>query len=159
MEKEIFKKEAIRKSLLLINEPPENWKTFNNELHTKIIEDVSQTAFNHYLKEDELPVLECVLQNNFVLITTDRIVSSFGNNNEEMFLQDVVKLGNEFDNENFKIVDGRLPKTNIISVIGKGDKELLFEIDSYYPAHFVRTLIINMSYFLKNGKWFWKPNS
>jgi len=32
----------------------------------------------------------------------------------------------------------------------------LFEIDSFYPANFVKMLIINLESYISNGKWFWK---
>jgi hypothetical protein len=154
---EIFKNEAIQKTLLLINESPENWRTFNDELHTYIIGDSSQMKSGVLLKNNEAPVLECVLEDSFMLITTDRIISKLDSCYEEILLQEIVNLGNEYERENNRIIDGRLPKTNIISINGKNGKKLAFKIDSYYPAHFARTLIINMSNYLKCGEWFWNP--
>ena len=157
MNSEIFKKEAIQKTLLLINEPPKNWKTFNDQLHTHIIEDDFQMTSDVSLKTNELPVLECILDDSFMLITTDRLISKIENNYQEIQLREIVDLGNDYENDNHRIIDGKLPKINIITVIDKNDKKLAFKIDSYYPAHFVRTLLINMSHYLKHGKWFWSP--
>jgi hypothetical protein len=75
MKGEELKRLAIEKALLLVDEPPENWKTFNDKLNTFILKDREQVRSKIEFNKEEEPILECVLIDSFFIVTTERIVS------------------------------------------------------------------------------------
>ena len=153
----VNKNEVILKTLELIDKNPGEWITFNDKLNTKIVDDSNLLELDLELNQDEEPLLECVLENSFVVITTKRIFSEYNDYKYEMDLRDFEGFGNEYEKKNHELIEGKRPKTNIVSVKSKySDKRLLFEIDSFYPANFVKMLIINLESYISNGKWFWK---
>lgn len=165
MEVQEFKSKALQVTLKCIDEHPENWRTFNDQIHTILIDGKRDTFSEVTLGNGELPILECVLDKSFVLITTKRILSSISDENYEMPLIDVTGLSDKYESDNYKVVNDKRPKTNLILVLGKEGAELPFIIDSYHPAFFVKILIQNLSCFLTSGEWYlnpsrdWKPNS
>lgn len=155
----MLKQLAMEKTMPLIDEPPGNWKTFNDKLNTNIVGDKSQLISKINLGTNEEPILECVLPDSLLVVTTERVVSEMSGTHDEVWLNEFDGFGNDYEYENNKLTDGRLPKTNLITIkrINKGN--LYFRIDSYYPAHFVKVLIQNLASYQKNGKWFWNPKS
>jgi hypothetical protein len=151
----VNKNEVIKKTLELIDRTPEEWITFNDKLNTKILDESNLLELE--LVHDEYFLLECILENSFVVITTKRILSKYRDCRYEMNLSDFNGFSNEYEKKNHELINGKGPKTNIISVKNKhSDEKLLFEIDSFYPANFVKMLIMNLESYINNGKWFWK---
>lgn len=152
-----FKLEAIKVTLKAMDNSPDKWMTFNDKIHTYIIDKI-QMKSGVQLFSSEVPILECVLENDFLLITTERLVSSLFNNHYEMYIKEVIGFSNEFVKENNTKIDGKLPKTNIMVVKGNENKKLLFKIDSYHPAYFVKILIYNLSSYIRYGSWYLNPS-
>lgn len=157
MKVEEFKQETIQKTLKYIGESPENWITFNDKLHTYIIDNEYQMKFKIDLYSDELPILECILEDSSVLITTKRVISNIFDNLHEISLIEIEGFGNEYEKENYEKVDGKYPKTNLIVINGVNDQKLIFKMDSYYPVSFAKLLISNLSGYLQDGQWRWNP--
>ncbi|MEK6153606.1 hypothetical protein WIW50_10120 [Flavobacteriaceae bacterium 3-367] len=151
----LFREEVLTRTLSLVDEPYEKWRTYNYQINTKLFfanEDING-SFN--LNNGELPLLECKLEDSYVLITTDRIISILDSEMDQISIQDIDHFGNEFEKENFKIVEGKGPKTNtILLVASKGDK-LKFKIDSLYPAYFAKILIHNLINIKNKGTYSW----
>lgn len=161
MEPKKIKQEAIQNTLMYIGKLPEGWVTFNDELHTFILDDEYKMKSRISLHPNELPILECVLQDSFVLITTDRVMSDLSGKVQEILLKETSDkyFIDEFEQDNYKKVNGQYPKTFLIALRGMNDKKLLFRIDSYYPASFAKLLITNLANYLKHGFWAWKRSS
>jgi len=154
-----FKNEAIKATLRSIDEPVENWKTGNYRLNTFIIDDLNPMRSNVDLRFDEEPVLECILNNSFLLITTERLISRYRNTYQEIDISKIVGFGQGFEKENYtndKL--GKYAKTNTISVKDKENNEVIFEIDSIHPAFFVKILINNLSNYINKGTWYLNPS-
>jgi len=159
MKAEVFKTEALQKTLPLMDVPVENWQTFNDRLNTYIVDNSHPMETNVKLAENELPILECILEDSFVLITTEHVVSGDFAHYEQVLLKEILGFTNDFEKDNFKMVGGILPKIHVMVLKVEGNRRLLLKVDSYHPAYFVKVLITNLSYFKKHGKWFWNPQS
>lgn len=85
-----------------------------------------------------------ILKNYYFLITTDRIISVIDGFYDEVFFIEMNNISNEYNTENFKQINGKYPKTNIIAVKKNDNTTLIAKIDSYYPAYFAKMLIYNV---------------
>lgn len=153
----IKKNEVVEKTLELIDKKPIEWNTFNEKLNTYVIDENHLMQSDILLEDGEEPILECILDDSFMLITTKRLISNFSNNYSEMLINEIIGFGNEFEESNYKMDNNENPKTNLIVVNGSNEKKIILKIDSYEPAYFAKLLITNLSYYAKNGVWFWKP--
>ncbi len=151
-----FKRELISISLKALNKPFDEWITFNDTLNTNIIEGDYQNAKIKF-QENELPILECCLDNTYLLVTTERIVSVLNNLTDEVFIDFIEGFSYEDDFVNYKKVDNRYPKVNKITVVKKNGECMSFFVDSYYPFYFVNILIRNLLSYKKYKKWFISP--
>lgn len=152
-----FKEEAIRNTLKLLDKPYSEWETFNDKLNTRIIADNMVSRSEIKLNQDEFPIVEWLWQDDYTLITTQRIISILDNNYKEMFLFEFKNFGDRFEKENTSYnTKNILSKINIIEAIDLNNDTLFYKIDSFYPAYFSKMLIINMSNYIKKREWFWK---
>lgn len=156
---EEFKNEAIKMTSKLLDKPYELWETFNDIILTKILNEQTITNYNFKLKLDELPILEYSAENSYTLISTQRIISQFKGNYNEILLSKFKRFGNKYEKQNFNFEDkNNFPKINLIEVIDVNENSLIYEIDSHYPAQFSKLLIMNLASYIKNKRWFWNPS-
>lgn len=142
----------------MVHQNPRKWTTYNDKLHTIIVEDNSDLlGLDVKLEYEELPILKCVLENSFFLITTNKLVSNYLSQTNELLLKDFTRHGDDFEKENFARTNGEQPKINKVVVKGKKNNKLIYLIDSHEPAYFAKTLIMNMTHYINNGTWFWNP--
>jgi hypothetical protein len=160
MESRDFKEEVLNVTLRGINLPPNEWVTYNDKLNSRIIKDNSEVRSNFELIDNELVIFECCLPNNFFVVSTSRLLINFESNNYSIRLKDIVGFSPDYEKENNTKIDGRrLPKTNLLVARDNNADKYKFEVDSYYPAYFVKLLIKNASSFLRSGKWYLNPRS
>jgi hypothetical protein len=133
-----------------------DWITFNDKLNTKILED-DYLPLKTILINYELPIMECNLIDSYFLVTTERIISIINNSYDEVFFKDMQKLSNEYEAENYRVTNGKYPKTNIIAVKKNNNEVLIAYVDSYYPAYFSKMLISNVFSYKTLHKWFINP--
>lgn len=154
--KKNIKELAVQITLKSMDREMSDWITFNDQLHTKIVKDdyVPQKTM---LIDYELPIMECDLIDSYFLVTTERIISIIKSSYDEVFFKDIQKVSNEYEAENYKLTDGKYPKTNIIAVKKNNNEILLAYIDSYYPAYFSKILIYNLFSYKTLGKWYVNP--
>lgn len=153
-----FRREVIRVTLKAIDKPPIAWITFNDTLHTKILEvEEGISKENIELIENELPILECDMEKAYLLITTDRVISILDNVCHSTLIKDIQKFSNERESENYKKVAGKYPPTHSVTIIKKNGNEVSFLIDSHHPSYFVKILIYNILSFKEHNKWFINP--
>lgn len=157
MKSEILKNDAINLSIKSLDKPPEKWETFNDKLNTKIIYDNAYSKKEINLFPGELPILECVLEQSYLLITTDRIISIIENIQKSILIDKIDKFSNDYENQNYKLVNAKYPKIHKILIKTIDGNELLFFIDSYYPSTFAKTLIYNLLSYKKFGYWYVNP--
>lgn len=151
-----FKQLAVQITLKSIDKEQSDWITFNDKINTKIIGD-DYFRSDIMLLVNELPIMECDLKNSYFLITTDRIISVIDGFYDEVFFIEMNNISNEYNTENFKQINGKYPKTNIIAVKKNDNTTLIAKIDSYYPAYFAKMLIYNIFSYKKLGKWYVNP--
>lgn len=151
--KDIFRKELLSRTLLLVDKDYKNWTTYNNQINTILyfnnINFVNVKGID--LKTDELPLIECDLKKNYVLISTDRIISLFNERTSQMSIKEIVRFGNEFEQFNNK----KASKTNLVSLYDSKGNNLIYEIDSLYPAYFSKILIHNLVNHTSKGEYSW----
>lgn len=159
MDNKLFKSKLISITLKCIDELPSNWNTTNTHINTYIIEGLDFRLRNKFtLKEDELPILECVLSDSFLLITSRRIISSYNGKIEEIEVKKIVGFDNEYERQNYKKDNGRLPPTHLMVLKGEDNKKLFFEVDSIHPAYFTKILIMNLFTYSRYGTWYLNPS-
>lgn len=142
MKKEIISRDKIlREALSLLDEPFENWRTYNSRINTRVFWRNEKPKMEVKLGESEHPFLECELEDSGVLITTSKIYSQAQNIIESLPIEEISRFGNEFEAFNNTIVEGKFPRTNLVSLYSFNGKNLVFEIDSLYPAYFAKVLI------------------
>jgi hypothetical protein len=153
MEKKIIKEKAISKTLkLMVNNTPENWHSYNNPIKTKIVKRKIKSPIQ--LKKGELPILEWNLEDNFTIITTDRIISSNGKVTNEIALTDFVGFGQGLM-KNYNNQEKSNKKIDVIPIKSTNEKTFFIKIDSNDPAYFAKNLIMNLVNYLQKGKWMW----
>ncbi|MDY8137209.1 hypothetical protein [Aquimarina sp. 2201CG5-10] len=120
----------------------DNLKTNNEILHTRIFKDVSTLKINNRfkLKNTELPVLECELENsNYVLATTRSLYSIYNDAKYEMKYTEFLKSDREYFFKNSDIAVGN---TRVFRYFFINGKDFFYEIDSLYPADIVHNTIV-----------------
>ncbi|OCA74890.1 hypothetical protein BBI00_11345 [Chryseobacterium arthrosphaerae] len=152
-----FKNKAIEISLNCVDKAPEDWLTFNDKINTQLLDDSYESKFVS-LEKNELPILDCSLNNSYLLVTTERIISIIDNNYEEVYSKDFERLCNDYEKFNYKKENNQYPKTNFICIEKTDKSKLLAIIDSYYPAFFSKMLICNVLLYKKEGRWFLNPS-
>lgn len=148
-----LRKEVVRGTLNYISLPNGQMVTGNDDLHTFLWKDVKESEWPFPFQSDELPILKCDLGENRLQITTTRIVSLFKGKSYGLELLKVEGIGQDFEKGNYSLSGEPLPKTNIITIEDINGGKLYYEIDSYYPAFFSKLLIVNLSKYLREGKW------
>ena len=156
MDSQKFKQEAIKVTLKIMDADPIDWKTFNDNLNTIVFETEQNTPrFSvKNIKKDEKLILEYFEGNNLLHITTQRVIF----NNCQMLLSNVKGFKNTHEHDNYKQHDGSYAKKHLIIIDGEDGKRLQYEIDSHHPAFFSKFLILNMSCFIKKGRWYMNPS-
>ena len=152
---DLFRKEVLTRTLSLVDKPYKEWRTYNQKINTILFFDNENINSSLSLSENELPLLECKLKNSYVLITTNRVVSILGTEIDEILISTISHFGNEFENENLKVVNGKGPKINIIVLVNSKEEKLIFKIDSLYPAYFSKILIHNLISIKTKGSYSW----
>ncbi|MEM6319611.1 MAG: hypothetical protein AAF960_18200 [Bacteroidota bacterium] len=155
MEPTTLRDKVVNITIKSMDEPPNHWKTFNDNINTTV---VSRLNNDKKPNNDECPILECKLDDNYLLITTDKIVSKFGGQSYGLKLKEVTGLSNRFNERNYSKVGGKPQKTIIQEVLGENGQNLIFEIDSHHPAYFATLIILNLSTFLRNERWYLNPD-
>jgi hypothetical protein len=136
--------DLLEKTILMVDKPFEQWRTYNDQIYTSILMGKDSIYSKSHRGLNEIPLLECRLSNDYVLITSDRIISINENKKNVMEIKDIVRFGNEYENLNMTLVDGHYPKVNTISLYNKSGLNITFQIDSLYPAYFSKILIQNL---------------
>lgn len=152
-----FKDKAIEISLKCIDKEPSDWITFNDNINTQLLADNYESKFV-LLGKNELPILDCILNGSYLLVTTERVVSIIDNNYDEIYPKDFEGLCNDYEKFNYKGENNQNPKTNFICIQKSNRTKLLAVIDSYYPAFFSKMLICNVLLYKKEGRWFLNPS-
>lgn len=150
----MFAKEAIDRTSRFIDKAEEDWITFNDKINTRIIHKENEMKVKIDLLEEEIPLFECILSDSFVLISTKRLVSKLNDIYDEIFIKEITGLNDEFEKLNYNLNGAKQPKTHLISVQGINNNNVVFKIDSYYPAFFARILIYNLSCYSRTKKWY-----
>ncbi|MDR6528461.1 hypothetical protein J2787_003898 [Chryseobacterium rhizosphaerae] len=156
MEAKEFKSLVLEVTLKCVDRRPEDWFTFNDKMNTHFVQDNYQPQ-NIRMDKDELPIIECDLDDSYFLITTDRIISI----NDGIF--DSVNFFNMFDfcgtNEklNYRNTNEELPKVDTLCIKKVDGGKLIAKIDSHYPAFFTKILIYNILVYKKEGRWYLNP--
>ena len=96
-----FKDKALEISLKCVDRQPKDWLTFNDKINTKLLDDNYKSKFVS-LKKDELPILDCNLNDSYLLITTDRVISIIDNKYDEIHSNDFEGLCNDYEKFNYK---------------------------------------------------------
>lgn len=158
MEKiQLLKKEVLTRTLSLVDEPYEKWRTFNKKMNTILFLENEQIKNKSIkLKNSELPLLECKLNDSYVLISTDKVYSILSSKSNEILIENISRFGNEFEKENVEPVGGLQPQTNKVVLYGDEGEKLIFQIDSLYPAYFAKILIHNLISYKRKGVFSWK---
>lgn len=152
-----FKQKAIDISLRCVDKAPNGWITYNDEINTKLLDDNYKSKYVS-LEKNELPILNCKLDNSYLLITTKRVISIINGNYDEVYSENFEGLCNDYEKFNYKNEDNQQPKTNFICIRRTNKSNLLVIIDSYYPAFFSKILISNVLLYKKEGRWFLNPS-
>ena len=152
-----FKDKALEISLKCVDKEPSDWLTFNDNINTKLLDDNYESKFV-LLDENELPILDCSLNNSYLLVTTERVISIIDNNYDEVYSKDFEGLCNDYEKFNYKGENNQNPKTNFICIKKTNKTKLLAVIDSYYPTFFSKMLICNVLLYKKEGRWFLNPS-
>lgn len=152
-----FRKAVLDVTLKGIDQGPDSWVTFNDSLHTRITE-AGYVPDIVVLGDDELSILECSLKENYVLITTDRVICISSEVYEEMYIRDMEKFLNDYEAANYTKVDGKYPKTNKVAIQKIDGSVFMFVIDSHHPAFFSKVLIYNIFSYKKKGRWYLNPS-
>lgn len=155
IDKNEFRQNVLKQTLALVDKPYAEWTTHNNKLNSIVFLKDEHCKFEDELNTNELPLLECVLTNSYVLITTDRVISILDDKRTEMKFENMARFGNEFENENHLSADGKMPKTNRVVIYNNENGRLVFVVDSLYPAYFSKVLIHNLISFRVKGKFAW----
>lgn len=154
-----FKNIALDISLNCVDKKPKDWLTYNDKINTKLLDDNYESKFV-VLQKNELPILDCSLNNSYLLITTARVISIIDNKYDEVYSNDFEGLCNDYEKFNYKKENNQYPKTNFICIEKTDKTKLLAVIDSYYPAFFSKMLICNvLLLYKKEGRWFLNPNN
>lgn len=157
MEEKEFKKEVLEITLRCVDRKPEDWLTFNDKMNAKLVED-NYTPAKVLLLKNEVPILECELNDSYLLVTSNRVISIINEKYDEVYPNNFCELCNDYEKFNYKKEEGDHPKTNIICVEKTDTSKLLIKIDSYYPAFFTKILIYNIMIYKKEGRWFLNPS-
>lgn len=150
-----FKDKAIEISLKCLDKEPKDWLTFNDKMNTQLLDDSYKSKFV-LLEKNELPILNCSLNNSYLLVTTERVISIIDNKYGEVYSKDFEGLCNDYEKFNYE--NSQHPKTNFICVEKTNKAKLLVITDSYYPAFFAKMLICNVLLYKKEGRWFLNPS-
>lgn len=156
MDVEEFRNEVIKVTSAALDKPFNEWITFNNTLNTKIING-PYPDLRVVLLKNEMPILECNLDDSYLLITTERIVAEINGIPDEVFIESIEGFSNRNDVLNYKKTESGYPKLNKIALLMKDENILEFFIDSYYPAHFAIILIQNLRSYKIYNKWYLNP--
>ena len=84
-----------------MDKQPNEWITFNDNLNTKLLLDIYYSE-KVTLIDDELPIMKCELENSYILITTDRIISIIDDLTIVCLLDQIDGLINDYESDNFK---------------------------------------------------------
>lgn len=152
-----FKDNAIEISLKCVDKAPKDWLTFNDKINTQLLDDSYESKFV-LLEKNELPILDCSLNNSYLLVTTERVISIIDDNYDEIYSKDFEGLCNDYEKFNYQNEDNQHPKTNFICIKKNDKAKLLVIIDSYYPSFFTKILICNILLYKKEGRWFLNPS-
>lgn len=153
-----FRAAVLDVSLKAIDKSPDEWVTFNDALHTRVIEDI-YIPDKVTLVVDELPILECDLVDNYLLITTERIICVSNDAYEEVYIDKIEKIVNDYEALNYTKINGQYPETNKVALLKRDGSKLTFLIDSYYPAFFSKILIQNILSYKVKGDWYLNPSN
>jgi len=156
MDVEEFRNEIIKVTSAALDKPFEEWITFNNKLNTKIING-PYPNLRVVLLNNELPILECNLEDSYLLITTERIVAEINGIADEVFIESIEGFSNKNDALNYKKTENGYPSLNKIALLKQDENILEFFIDSYYPAHFAIMLLQNLRSHKRYKKWYLNP--
>lgn len=151
-----FKQSVIQVTLKSIDKKVSDWITFNDKINMKFVTD-DYLSSKVELIFNELPIIECDLDDSYFLITTERIISIIEGSFDDVYFNDMNKLSYKYEAENYKQTNGKYPKINIIAVEKRDKKLLLIKVDSYYPAYFSKMLICNIFSYKTFGRWFIDP--
>lgn len=157
MKSKEFKKKVLEITLRSVDRKPKNWTTFNDKMHTILLED-NYIPTKASLLSNELPILECDLHDSYLLVTSHRVISIINNKYDEIYPNDFHELCNDYEKFNYK-KEGDHPKTNIICIQKMDGFKVLLKIDSNYPAFFTKILIYNIMLYKKEGRWFLNPSN
>ncbi|MCY1660765.1 hypothetical protein [Chryseobacterium sp. SL1] len=144
-------------TLRCIDKKPEDWHTFNDKMYTKIV-DNNYKSTKVYLLPNELPILECDLNDSYLLVTSNRVISMINNNFYEIYPNDFYELCNDYEKFNYKKEGYDHPKTNIICIEKVDGRKVLLKVDSDYPSFFTKILIYNIMLYKKEGRWYLNPS-
>lgn len=151
-----FRNEIVRVTSAAIDKPFTEWITFNNTINTKIINGPYSNLQIELLK-NELPILECNLDDSYLLITTERIVAKINGSTDEVFIELIEGFSNKNDDLNYKRTENGYPKLNKMALLIEDGNIFEFFIDSYYPANFAVILIQNLRSYKRYNKWYLNP--
>ncbi len=151
-----FRKELIKITLEALDKPFDEWITFNDSLHTRIIDNNTNPNFQIKLLDNELPVLECSLDETYLLVTTERVISITNSLNDEVFIDEIGGFSYKDDALNYK-TSNEYSKVSKINIIKRDGNTLSLFTDSYYPFYFTNILIRNILSHKKYNKWYINP--
>ncbi len=159
MDKDDFKNLAVEITLKCMDRPFEKWMTFNDHINTNFLSDNKERIIcGFHLIQEEIPIVSCKIDSNCLVITTDRVLSKYNDYYYEMNLTDSIYFTGKFDRDNFKLINGRRSKLVTEELEDKNYKKLIYITDSHHPAYFIKTLILNLSSYLVNNKWYLNPS-
>jgi hypothetical protein len=146
--------EAVSRTNSYIGRLPENWITFNDRVNTRVLDSGENLQTKIKMIQNEIAILECELENSYLLITTHRVISKIGEEIQEVDMYEIEGFDSRDDKLNFKLDTQEQPKTHTITIRKIGNKKITYIIDSYFPSFFARLLIYNLSSFTRESKWY-----
>lgn len=151
MENDELKRLAVEKTLKSMNRAPKDWITTNTRVHTHLINESYQFKSNVVLHESEKPILECILEDSSFLITTQRVFSRDFIKWYELPIKMITGLNDKGAQTKDDVTSTGV---NTIEVKNELQREFFLNVDSLYPAFFTKILILNLSSFVRYGKWY-----
>lgn len=157
MNLERFRDDVLDVTLKAIDEEPDAWITFNDSLHTRIIRNDYKPKLVS-IEKYELPILECDLNDSYLLVTTNRVICILHNQYSDMVFEEMDRFKNDYEALNYQKVEGKYSKINKIAIQKKNGLTFIFLIDSHHPAFFVKLLIYNIFSYKVYGHWYLNPS-
>ncbi len=147
-----LKETVLHICIRYMDEPPERWSTFNDMLHSRILDDDYKVFIpDVVLSSDEIPIFESFLPNSYLLITTSKVISKIENEYDEVLIKEIKKITPNYNENNL------YPKIHKIEIEKMDGNKLVYFIESHHPSFFSIILIKNLVSYVQTNNWYINP--